>query len=193
LTFTGRKAALAGVVPVALAAIGFSAGCGSGASTAGASAEALTAGSSCESWGTAPAGLQRGFAALKATDGNIARYIERVNVACAPERRAMTIGEAMRVAFAPPPDPYAATRIKLGFRREIAESVRSSWNVCGGSDVCIPGTYAFGVNCQQPDLQVRMLSCFVTTERGGSGGDYGYTVKVTVGVDGSYSWRIDRA
>jgi hypothetical protein len=182
-----RRAAPAGIVAVVAVAIGLGAGCGAGEGGA-----PLTAASSCESWSSAAAGRQRAFAGLKASDGNIARYIDRVNIACTPQRRAMTIGEAMRIAFAPPPDPYAATRVRLAFRREIAETVRSSWNDCGRNDVCIGGTHAFSVNCQQPDLQVRTVSCFVTTERGGSGGDYGYTVKTTVGADGSYSWRIDR-
>jgi hypothetical protein len=54
---------------------------------------------------------------------------------------------------------------------------------------------AYSVGCHQPDPQVRVLSCFVTTDKGSAGesDDFGYTVKSTVNKDGSFSWGIDNS
>jgi hypothetical protein len=56
----------------------------------------------------------------------------------------------------------------------------------------IAGETALAIGCRQPDLQVKVLSCFVTTDRGTDGQDSGYLVRATVGDD-SYSWRLDRS
>ena len=106
----------------------------------------------------------------------------------------MTIDEAVQIATAPPPDPYAATRIRATTRKEIAREVQKSWNRCGSKDVCIAGEHGSSTTCSQPDPQVRKLSCFVVTNpgKGGESG-LGYTIAVTVTPDGSYTWGIDRA
>lgn len=75
----------------------------------------------------------------------------------------------------------------------MAKSVRKSWNACGANDICMPGTYAYSVGCHQPDPQVRVLSCCVTTDKKSGGEGYGYTVKATVNKDESFSWGMDRS
>jgi hypothetical protein len=185
-----QRVLIAGVAAV-VAAIGI-VGCGSGSDSAETSAPTLSITSSCDDWRNAAADDQRAFAEAR----NAARavsFLETVNQACTPGRKALTIGEAVRIETAPPPDPYAKTRIDTTSRRYISREVRKSWNDCGPSDVCIPGEHAANVNCNQPDPQVRVLSCFVVTDKGtGGASDYGYTVKVNVSADGSFNWRLDR-
>lgn len=72
----------------------------------------------------------------------------------------------------------------------IAKSIRTHWNRCGYHDVCVPGTWAYRVNCAQPDPRVTKLECFVST-----GSDYGYGIDVTYRLYGTriqWSWRIQR-
>lgn len=191
--------AVAVAVPLLIAAV---AACGGDNGTDGAAAgpasaspaptvAAITRRSTCEDWLTAPAADQRAFAATF-PEPDLARTIRSLNRACTPENRALTIVEAVRLANTPPPDPFAATRVAGADRRYIAQEVRESWNRCGPDDVCIPGERARSVGCSQPDPQVRVLSCFVTTAVRGDGESYGYSVKVTVAPDGSFNWRIDR-
>jgi hypothetical protein len=148
--------------------------------------------STCEAWQLATAADQRAFAATF-PEPDVARTITSLNRACTPANKALTIVEAVRLANTPPPDPFAATRVAGAERRYIAQQVRESWNRCGPDDVCIPGERARSVGCSQPDPQVRVLSCFVTTQVRGDGESYGYSVKVNVASDGSFNWRIDRS
>lgn len=95
-------------------------------------------------------------------------YIELVGNACTPARKALTLQEAIAAQEAPP-DPFAGTRINGVLAAYVAKSVRKSWNRCGTNDVCISGTFSYSVGCHQPDPQVRVLSCFVTTDKGNAG------------------------
>jgi hypothetical protein len=194
-----------GVGVIALLALGaVLGGCGgSGASatvatTAATTAAppALTLSATCERWANASAAQQRTLAAKRAQIRGISTsaYIEQLANACTPARKSLTLAEAIAADNQPPPDQFAATRINGTSAAYVARSVRKSWNKCGANDVCIPGTYAYAVGCHQPDPQVRVLSCFVTTDKSKSStGDYGYTVKATVNADTSFSWGIDHS
>jgi hypothetical protein len=175
-------------------------GAGGGGTTTAATAEALSMNSLCEDYSAAPARTQRSFAEeVMNEDQTLPEAIQFLNAAC-EGNGAMSIAEAVGQALAEQiaeeaaveEDPYSETRVGGSLAAEIAGAVKRSWNRCNDSDVCIPGEYALSVGCRQPDPQVKELSCFVTTERGEGGSDYGYTVIVTVGAD-SYNWRLDRS
>jgi hypothetical protein len=155
----------------------------------------LTLGATCELWQNATAAQQRALATQRAQIRGIAvsAYVEQLATACTPSRKALTLAEAIAADNKPPVDQFASTRIDGSAGAYVAKSVRKSWNACGANDVCISGTYAYSVGCHQPDPQVRVLSCFVTTDKKKGGEGYGYTVKATVNKDGSFSWGIDRS
>lgn len=185
---------LAGAAVVsAVVAAGCGGGSGSGADGAADTtpADLLSIASTCEEWQSSDAADQRSFAETR--DSSAVAFIETVNNACTPGRKALTLGEAVRIETAPPPDPFAQTRVKAAFRGEIAREILKSWNRCGSNDVCISGEQGDNVECNQPDPQVRVLACFVVTAKGANGeSSFGYPVKTTVSADGSYTWRIDR-
>lgn len=155
----------------------------------------LTLSATCERWEDATAAQQRALAAKRAgiRGITIAAYVEQLGDACTPSRKALTLSEAIAADNKPPADPFATTRISGQLAAYVAKSVRSGWNACGPDDVCIAGTYAYSVGCHQPDPQVRILSCFVTTDKQKGGEGYGYTVKATVNKDGSFSWGLDNS
>jgi hypothetical protein len=194
---------------IAVAGLGIlSAGCGAGSAaktvtervsvtSPAPTVPALTLSATCERWQIATAAEQRALASKRAAIRGISvsAYLEQLADACTPARKALTLSEAIAAVNAPPPDEFASTRIAGTLAAYVAKSVRKSWNTCGEHDVCMPSTFAYSVGCHQPDPQVRVLSCFVTTTKGkaGQSDDYGYTVKSTVDKDGSFTWGIDRS
>jgi hypothetical protein len=198
---TRRRCAVAPAVSGLLAIVQ---GCGSGSTRTVTQAPetppapvALSVSATCGAWEDGTAIQQRTLAIKRAeTLGtSVAGYIELIASACTSGRKALTLQEAIAAKNQPPPDPFADTRITGFVGAEVARSVRKSWNRCGANDVCMSGTYAYSVGCHQPDPQVRVLSCFVTTDKGNAGesDDSGYNAKATVNTDGSYSWGIDNS
>jgi hypothetical protein len=151
----------------------------------------------CDDWRNASAREQRRFSAqTKSSDRSVDEMIDLYNRACPRVNRAKGIADAVAVVLinelTPPPDKNAETRIAGSLAAEISRAIKTSWNRCNASDVCVTGELSLAVGCEQPDLQVRKLRCFVTTKRGAAGGgDLGYTVAADVGKT-SYSWRLAR-
>jgi hypothetical protein len=157
----------------------------------------LTVESTCEDWHSADATAQREFAEpFENEDLAVVEFLGYVsNFACTEQRRAFTIQEAVDDETGTtdrdvPDDEFSETRISGAFAKEIAASVRRSWNKCADGDVCIPGTRAKAVGCSQPDPQVMELECFVTTKQNTDGTRSGFTVDVTVTRNGRYSWGL---